>query len=261
MRTVEAPEPSSQACASQATNSMERTHLVQCTPGSAGTMTRAGKPWSSERSTPLTLQGQQRVRVQYLVGLQPGLAEPSALLERLHVGRAGRGHPGQPGQIGQPDAAPRWVVAHPSTQAMGSSAACCSMARSDARLTRTDRAPPLRASCQPAPVASGLIDAASAVRLIWKSLGPFPYDRPRGSNRAALRATPAEALPHGQHGHHQRSASHHGQRPPSAECRLVPGGGHQSVGVQRLRPGVGQRGSQLGPKRTGPQASHHGAAT
>src|SRR5207247_3425381 len=29
------------------------THFVQCTPGRAGTMTRAGKPWSSDRSAPL----------------------------------------------------------------------------------------------------------------------------------------------------------------------------------------------------------------
>src|SRR5690606_40680400 len=35
-------------------NSIERTHFVQRTPGSAGTTIRAGKPWSRLSSAPLT---------------------------------------------------------------------------------------------------------------------------------------------------------------------------------------------------------------
>ena len=35
-------------------NLSSETHLVQCTPGAAGTIIRAGYPWSSEMSSPLT---------------------------------------------------------------------------------------------------------------------------------------------------------------------------------------------------------------
>ena len=37
------------------------THLVQCTPGSAGTITRAGKPWSGDEVDAVDPQGEQRV--------------------------------------------------------------------------------------------------------------------------------------------------------------------------------------------------------
>ena len=50
VRAVEAPEARHHA----SRNRIEASHLVQCTPGSAGMMIRAGKPWSSDRSTPLT---------------------------------------------------------------------------------------------------------------------------------------------------------------------------------------------------------------
>ena len=54
-RAIAAPEMAKQRSSSHAgSNLSSRTHLVLCTPGTPGTITRAGKPWSSERSAPLT---------------------------------------------------------------------------------------------------------------------------------------------------------------------------------------------------------------
>ena len=87
------------------------------------------------------------------------------------------------------------VVDQPSTQAMGSRAVCCVIAVSAARSSTTFDGPPVRVSRHRSPVSSGVMPAANAVRLTWKSFGPSPRVRPRGSSSAAMRVKPPMVCP------------------------------------------------------------------
>ena len=71
------------------------THFVLCTPGSAGTMTRAGKPWSSDRSAPLTFSASSARSLRELGARQRHLPERAAPLQRLDEQLARPGGAGQ----------------------------------------------------------------------------------------------------------------------------------------------------------------------
>ncbi len=87
-----------------------------------------------------------------------------------------------------------WVADHPSTQAMGSTAVCWGRAGKAAR-SRVRGVPPARDSRQLASTSAEVRAAAVAVRLIWKSLGPSPRSRPRGSRNASGRVGPPSVCP------------------------------------------------------------------
>ena len=77
---VGAPQPH----ARDRLNSSRSTHFVQCTPGSAGTTIRAGKPWSADRSAPLTRSASSERRSAAWPAAQRRAAEAAALLQGLH---------------------------------------------------------------------------------------------------------------------------------------------------------------------------------
>src|SRR6202012_926012 len=56
-----------------ASNFIVATHLVWWTPGAPGTITRAGKPWSSERSSPFTFSASRL----FSAPTWPELSDPS----------------------------------------------------------------------------------------------------------------------------------------------------------------------------------------
>src|SRR5271166_999432 len=112
------------------------------------------------------------------------------------------------------------MVDHPSTQAIGSSAVCCGIASRAARLNNICPEGPRTLSRQFAPVLAGVIAAAAAVLLTWKSLGPVPRLRPRGNRNAARRLKPPSVWPA------VSTATNNAPPPTSASAprRLIVGG-------------------------------------
>ena len=212
---------------------------MQWTPGRAGTITRAGNPWSGDRSTPLTQSASSASGSSTWFRCSHASLNPPPPSSDCTWAFAGWGTPARSARSARRTPVHRWVVDHPSTQAIGRSAVCWRMAMSVARSSVTSSVPPVRDSRHVAPVAEGSIDAADAVLLTWKSFGPSPYERPRGMSRAASRADPADALPDGQHGDEQRTAAHQGERPPAAQCGWRRVRRDEAVGVGRL--GLGRR--------------------
>ena len=112
---------------------MERTHLVLCTPGSAGTMIAGGIAVVSGQVDTVDLKGEQRIGIAYLIGLQDGMIEPAEALQRVHGGSGGGRHWASAARSRSRTPVHVWVVDQPSTQAIGSSAVCCGIVSRAAR--------------------------------------------------------------------------------------------------------------------------------
>ena len=81
--------------------------MVLCTPGSAGTMIRAGIAVVGRQVGAVDPKGEQRIRVRHLIGLQGGAIErPKRSSDRTNAD-LGVGHAGQRGQVAQRHAGPR----------------------------------------------------------------------------------------------------------------------------------------------------------
>ena len=93
------------------------THLVLCTPGLAGTITRAGYPWSSESSAPLTRSASSESGSMICPADRTAVPEGAAPLQRLHQHARRPADAGQPGQIAQPHSGPGLVVGGPALDA------------------------------------------------------------------------------------------------------------------------------------------------
>ena len=130
-----------------------------------------------------------------LIRLQRRSVEGAAPLHRPHEGRRRLGDARQCARSRSGTPVHVSVVDQPSTQAIGSRAVCCGIAASIARSSTTGAGPPVSVRRQRSPVRSGVIRAAAAVRLTWKSLGPSPRVRPRGSSSAAWRVNPPRVWP------------------------------------------------------------------
>src|SRR5690349_1666324 len=176
------------------------THLVLCTPGLAGTITRAGYPWSRDRSAPFTRSASSESGSMICPADSTACRkEPPSCSESTSTS-AGSLIPASRARSRSRTPVQAWLsVDQPSTQAIGRCAVCCSMASRSARLSRTGAGPPgpawPRVSRQLAPVFSALTPTSAAVWLIWKPLGPSPRSCPCGASSAVRRSGPPSDWP------------------------------------------------------------------
>ena len=95
---------------------MRVTHLVLCTPGRAGTITRAGKPWSAQIRA-VDPQRQQGISHLHLAGGQRRRAETAAALQRLDEQAGVRRGANHGGEVGQPHPGPGLHAGGPALHA------------------------------------------------------------------------------------------------------------------------------------------------
>ena len=211
-------------------NVISPTHFVLCTPGSAGTMIRAGKPWSIDRSSPLTFSAsiessaaiwspRQRRAAQHALRLQrldehlaarPAAPARSASTRQPHAGPLLRRRPALDARDRQPRRVLRAAPAGP---------------RATAPRPRRRCAAPAGSSGRPCP---RVTPAAAARLLTGKSSAPRRQERQRAQR-------PADRLP--DVGHQQRERARAREREQAAARHRR----RRRVGATRLaRPGSGR---------------------
>ena len=89
-----------------ARNSIDATHFVLCTPGSAGTMIARRVAVVGREVLAVDLQRQQRVAGEHLAAVERRLVEDAARLQRAHERRAGSGSPAVRASSREPHAGP-----------------------------------------------------------------------------------------------------------------------------------------------------------
>ena len=170
------------------------THFVLCTPGRAGTMIRAGNPWSIDRSAPLTFSASSASSAAIWPPVSDGLAQHALRLQRLdeHLARARRARP--LGQQRERHAGPL-LRRRPALDA--GDRQLRRALRQRQQLVAGERRPRRRRRAaragSPAPVISGVTPrGARRVLLIGKS--PATSSR-RGARNASLRSGPPTDWP------------------------------------------------------------------
>ena len=222
-------------------------------------MSRAGKPWSRLRSSPLTRSASSASGSVTCPAVEHRPGE-RALLDRGErpPTPAPARRPARPGRA----AARRSRSARvdqPSTQAIGSRAVCCGEAEQlgageGARRRPGERQPPRR------PGGGGRDPGGRRGPVDREAVAALARSPGRGAAAAPARAAGRRSV------WPAVSAATNSTPPPtsaSAPRRLIVGGagivGDQPGGLGRglLGPGLGQRGAQLRAQRPGPQAAQH----
>src|SRR6202012_4514422 len=104
-----------------ASNFIARTHLVWWTPGAPGTITRAGKPWSSERSSPFTFSASRLFAAATWPELSVTSRRAPPFCSDSTSTSAPPVTPAKAARWRRRPPVQRWVVDQPSTQAIGRS--------------------------------------------------------------------------------------------------------------------------------------------
>ena len=175
-----------------------RTHFVLCTPGSAGTITRAGYPWSGASGAPLTARASSASGCSTCPEVSVACAKAPCSSERT-TADAGAGTPASAARSRSRTPVQVCTVDQPSTQAIGSVAVCLGSARERARgRAGPAAAPPVSSSTPAVERPRGSIPEATKVLLTGKSFGPpsaAAVVRPRGSRSARPRSGPPTVWP------------------------------------------------------------------
>ena len=158
----------------------------------------------------------------------------------------------------------RCVVDQPSTQAIGSVVGVLRhRTAARARLSRRPRRPRRRG--QPpgrVAVSAGVMPAAAAVLLTWKSFGPVPNTRPRGASSASRRSGPPTVSPTLTSSSVSERAADQAEQPAAADRRRGRGYRREPVRLGRLgaRVRAGRRAAASGPRARGRRGPRRAAS-